>query len=593
MARLIEDVVDSLRDGKCTLFIGAGCSVTAGIPVASEIVEYVGKRYKAAYRRAGEDKSYPSVMAELAPGYRRRVIAHFVDNAKINWAHIAIAQLIKEGYVDRVLTTNFDPLVMRACALVGEFPAVYDFASSQEFKPGFIPVKAVFHLHGQRDGFRLLNTDQELQALANHLPPVLQEARQERSLVVVGYSGNDPVFKHLANVPCYDYNLYWVTYREHPPGQHVTEQLCVDGKQAFLVTGYDADDFFVTLAQRLGCFPPDLVRRPFTHVMELLEMLTPYRLPGQEAEIDAAEPTRKQVTRAIQRYEEGQEPEEEKAQPEVAEKSARAMEAAEGLMAGDYQKVQELVPEEEEVDEELTESVALSYFSEGNDFKDQAGTKSGKEADDLYEQAYEKYAQALEIKEDMYDALNNWGWGLLNQAESKSGEETKKLIEQAIEKFVEALDIKPDYHHALNNWGAALSDQAKVKPMEQADQLYKQAIEKYRQVLNIKPDHYEALNNWGIALMYLSDNKTDKQAKKLLQEARKKCLQANEILPGFGAYNLACISALLGETEEAEKWLEESWETGYLPSIDYIKKDKDLTSLKKEEWFKQFLEKVK
>ena len=62
-------------------------------------------------------------MAEL-----RDLVAEYVDSAKINWAHICIALLFQAGYVDRVLTTNFDPLVNRACALLGQFPAVYDCA---------------------------------------------------------------------------------------------------------------------------------------------------------------------------------------------------------------------------------------------------------------------------------------------------------------------------------------------------------------------------------------------------------------------------------------------------------------------------------
>jgi hypothetical protein len=97
-------------------------------------------------------------MAQLAPAERKALIAQYVDSAKINWAHIGIAALIKHGFIDRVLTTNFDPLVVRACAMIGEFPAVYDFAASQRFQPADVADKAIFHLHGQRTGFVLLIT---------------------------------------------------------------------------------------------------------------------------------------------------------------------------------------------------------------------------------------------------------------------------------------------------------------------------------------------------------------------------------------------------------------------------------------------------
>jgi NAD-dependent SIR2 family protein deacetylase len=135
----IDDVVETLRTAKdaglkCAVLIGAGCSVSAGIPTAGGFVEEIRRRYPRAYQRAAE-KAYPKCMAELAPGERRNIIAEYVDRAKVNWAHLSIAQLIKTGFVDRVLTTNFDPLVVRACSLVGIYPAVYDFAASQQFEP--------------------------------------------------------------------------------------------------------------------------------------------------------------------------------------------------------------------------------------------------------------------------------------------------------------------------------------------------------------------------------------------------------------------------------------------------------------------------
>jgi hypothetical protein len=196
-------------------------------------------------------------MAELTLGERRDLIAEYVDKAKINWAHIGIACLLQKGYVDRFLTTNFDPLVMRACALLGEFPAVYDFAASQFLKPADIPDKAVFHLHGQRTAFVLMHTQAEVERQSERLGPLFQNAGEGRIWIVVGYSGeNDPVFDHLARVDRFDNGLYWVGYLDSEPAEHVSKRLLLDGKYAFLVKGWDADSFFVSLTQKLGIFPP-------------------------------------------------------------------------------------------------------------------------------------------------------------------------------------------------------------------------------------------------------------------------------------------------------------------------------------------------
>jgi hypothetical protein len=190
-------------------------------------------------------------MAQLHPGQRRDLIAHHVDTAKINWTHICIALLMQAGYVDRVLTTNFDPLVVRACALLGDFPAVYDFATSQRFKPVDIPDKAVFYLHGQRTGFVLLNTMEELANLSETLGPVFEDAGRGRMWIVVGYSGdNDPVFDRLARVDRFDDGLYWVGYESREPPAHVSESLLVPAKDAYYIPNYDAN--FFSLASPSG-----------------------------------------------------------------------------------------------------------------------------------------------------------------------------------------------------------------------------------------------------------------------------------------------------------------------------------------------------
>src|SRR5258707_7408290 len=165
--RTIDDLVETLRadsphQRRCTVLVGAGCSKSAGIPLAYEFVNEIQRTYRTAYARA-QAKDYPNCMAALDVGIRRDLIGKYIDRAKINWAHIALAQLFESGHVDRVLTTNFDPLVSRACALINVFPAVYDFAASHVFKPDQVSKQAIFHLHGQRDGFGLLNTAAEVQ----------------------------------------------------------------------------------------------------------------------------------------------------------------------------------------------------------------------------------------------------------------------------------------------------------------------------------------------------------------------------------------------------------------------------------------------
>src|SRR5215510_8240997 len=132
--RTLDDVSMTLKFAKerqapCCILIGAGCSLSAGIPLASGFVEEVRRKVRPAYNRAKE-KTYPYVMGEVDVGPRYGLIAEHVEKACLNWAHLILGWLLRNGFVGRVLTTNFDNLTLRACSLYGVHPSVYDLAVS-------------------------------------------------------------------------------------------------------------------------------------------------------------------------------------------------------------------------------------------------------------------------------------------------------------------------------------------------------------------------------------------------------------------------------------------------------------------------------
>lgn len=107
---------------------------------------------------------------------------------------------------------------------------------------------------------------------------------------------------------------------------------------------------------------------------------------------------------------------------------------------------------------------------------------------------------------------------------------------------------------ALNNWGNALAEDAKTRGKEKAARFFEEAYRKYAEALRLNPDHYLTLDNWGATLIYQARIKPSEEAQ-LLREAREKLLKAEETGHGRGAYNLACVDALEGNTKEAVRWL--------------------------------------
>ncbi len=544
MQREITDVLETVkrakeRDKACILLIGAGCSVKAGIPSATEFIEIIRKTYPRAYERA-EKKSYPHVLAQLSMAERHDLISEYINKAKLNWAHIAIAQLIKRGFVDRVLTVNFDPLVMRACALVGVFPAVYDFAASQHFKADFIARQSVFYLHGQHTGFVVLNTEAEVERLSQHLGPVFTDSTRGHVWIVAGYSGdNDPVFGHLARIERFDNNLYWICYKDKPPEQHVQDKLLVDGKDCYSISGFDADDFFVTLAQGLECFPPDFVQTPFTHLDNLLEPVLPYSLPGKDSSLEAI--PKKLLQDAIEKIE---------------KPAALALKANDLLLAGNFSAVIAMEANFAKTPtDELGDAIAWAHISLGNEQTTEAQTKTGEEADRLWALAGEKYAAALAITPNKPEARNNWGIALADQAQTKTGREADRLWTLAGEKYAAALAIKGDYADALYNWGSALDDQARTQSGEEADRLWALAGEKYAAAQVIKPDEIEAIHNWGFALAAQARTKSGEEADRLWALAGEKYAEALAIRPDGSdtLYNWGIALAAQARTKSEEE----------------------------------------
>ena len=544
MRRELADVLETVkrakdRDKACTLLIGAGCSVKAGIPTANQFVEIIREKYPRAYTRAPQ-KTYPHVMAELSVAERHDLISEYINNAKLNWAHLAIAQLFKHGYVDRVLTVNFDPLVMRACALVGVFPAVYDFAASQHFKPDFIARQSVFYLHGQHTGFVVLNTEAEVDRLSQHLGPVFSDSVQGRVWIVAGYSGeNDPVFDHLARIERYDNGLYWICYKDSLPQQHIQDQLLVDGKDCYGIQGFDADDFFVGLAQGLGCFPPDFVQTPFTHLENLLEPVLPYSLPGNDSSLEAI--PKKLLRNAID---------------QIERPAALALRARDLLFTGNFKAVIALEPELTKTrTPELADLLSWAHVSIGNEYATKAQSELGAEADRLWALAADEYEAALNIKPDKHEALYNWASALDDQARTKSGEEADRLWAMAGERYQAALNIKPDKHEALNNWGSALDEQARTKSGEEADRLWALAGEKYEATLKIKPDYHAALYNWGTALDEQARTKSGEEADRFWALAMEKYEAALKIKPDDheALYNWGNSLLLQARTKSGEE----------------------------------------
>lgn len=573
-----------------SLLTGAGCSKSAGIPLAPELVREIKEKYPEEIARFLEEDcsdDYGACMSVLSGNEVKAVLQPHLDGAGVNWGHLGIAALMDAGYVGRVLTFNFDSILARACGMLGKYPATYDFVSGASKRTDYIAQKAILHLHGQGHSIAMLNSDGETAAHAENLRPLLTHVLSQTPLLVAGYSGkSDSVFDVLEDLYDGTERLCWTGYEEECPS-HVARLLSKRSMVAEYIGGADSDQFFVDLATKLGCWPPKLFSNPYAHLLNELKPVVDY--PG--ADTDMLSETRTELKVHAD-------------QAETEEDTARDL-----FMKGDFKAVVSLLGDNPKTDEDrhilgyalmrmansLGEQIAVGFPEEHREemlrlYKNASQYLKGDHTlfynwglalatlaelyddQDLFLISFEKYAKAAEIKPNDHDTFNNWGNALSTLAAQTQDAE---LFKESFEKYAKATDIKPDNHKAFYNWGHALSELA---AQTQDPGLFKESFEKYAKATDIKPDNHEAYENWSNALATLFDLSHEAH---LLVEAESVLNIAKGFAPNK-IYNLACLYAKQGKSDEAIAALIHCKDKGTLPSGGraHLETDIDLNSLR-------------
>lgn len=567
MPHTIFDVVNRLKRNRdtgkgCVLLIGAGCSSTAGIPLAHKFVDIIRDEFAHEYRRAiDKDRAdYPGCMGELSPGDRRELMGRYLRNARINWAHIHMARLIKEGYVDRVLTTNFDPLLVRACALFNIFPAVYDMAAIKGFEPQRIEGPAIFHLHGTGNGFFQAHDHTEVEELSGKLIPLFQDClARPRTWIVAGYSAKcDPVVDHLLAVPSFDQNLYWVGYRDEVPSSDV-QPLIAKQRAAYWLPGHHADGFFADLADGVACAPPPFLDKPFTHMETVLRDITGFREEDGNSSHGSTLPSfasdgLRRIRRAIACVEPHVEwtcndagtPLQPKQLSQQNDGPSLGLQMKMRLMASDFNAVIEQREAIIDSNDEATINTLLW-------------------------------------------ALTSLGSKSSNLSELVPDDEKQINIDIAINYFREAISINPDFMPAHHNLGNAFVRSAEFSPTPDKAAIYEQAFEHYRRAIELAPKNAVPYDSMAGAILKLLKAAPDTKKDELLAQASDFSQRANDLEPNSGAYNLACIAALTGKEDACQHWLTASKGAGEIPDKAHVKDDPDLAAMRDQPWFQKFV----
>ncbi|TCB65847.1 TPR end-of-group domain-containing protein [Acinetobacter sp. ANC 4178] len=636
----VQEVAQLLKQAKenkkpYVFFTGAGCSVKADVPSATGLIQEICEKFPIQVKNLDPEKdkyNYGKYMSALDKDERRRLLKpHIIDNKKINWAHIALACLMQGGYIQRVLTFNFDSILSRACNLLGLHPSIYDFATANPHLYHLINDPSIVHLHGQGTGFIQLNTGEETEKHTAKLGEFIAATLNSNPSLFIGYSGNaDAFFPLLEEKYSEQHRLIWTGTRE------TSDDLEAESVKNFLkknknITHYIgkvfADDFLIQLAKELECFPPELFSNPYRFLNQQLENIQSYPL-GDGLDIlanltgylkeQAEKPLNKSLyTAVIHKY-----PNKESTEG-LAEKAINDIMWAYDQQAR-YLKSQEKFEESHIIYDQALEISARHYgcihnyalslavyaniksdqslFKKAFNLNEKAFQLQPNNADNignyalalsnlaqinqdelLFEKAFEQFQMTLKILPDHAGYLNNYGVALADLAILQNNE---NLFNKAIEQYQMALNVQPDDADYLNNYGNSLAGSARLKNDES---LFNKAFEQFQKSLKVQPNRANYINNYGAALTGLAKLKNDEN---LFNNAFEQYQSALKIQPNH-TYNLACYYSIKNNKELCKENLLHAAEHNTLPSSKHLNEDSDLNNVRTEQWFIELLERLK
>ncbi|MCY4012138.1 MAG: SIR2 family protein [Gammaproteobacteria bacterium] len=260
--------------GVYALLVGSGLSSAAGIPTGWDITLDLVRRVAALrgetdhadwadwYRQAFDrEPDYSDLVAALGPSPddRRAILQAYIEptnddvrdgrNAPTA-AHRAIADLVREGFVRVIVTTNIDRLIETALRERDVEPTVIDSVDALDGAEPFAHTACyLVKLHGDYKDARIRNTTAELESYPTEYNALLKRILEEHGLIVCGWSGDwdEALRRAILSNPSRRYSLYWAS----PGRPSDSAERIIAHRSGHLVQIEDADGFLGTLRDQV------------------------------------------------------------------------------------------------------------------------------------------------------------------------------------------------------------------------------------------------------------------------------------------------------------------------------------------------------
>ena len=169
------------------------------------------------------EKCYPS------RSDREYYIRNKVRDIKPSLGYLCMGELIVNGKIDLVSTTNFDDLVQAGVHSINPGFSIKTISSAVSNSVGFALNEGfpnIIKLHGDYLFDKLKNTESELQKLEDKIADIWKTSIKQNGLIVIGYAGNDnsvmSVLEGLINEGGIKKGVYWCK----PRGSNLSIRAC-------------------------------------------------------------------------------------------------------------------------------------------------------------------------------------------------------------------------------------------------------------------------------------------------------------------------------------------------------------------------------
>jgi tetratricopeptide (TPR) repeat protein len=249
-------------EARFALFLGAGASFQAGIKTAGQMMaefrekilkrdcpEIIVKEKQEEWisenvLNKGNGNEYSKLFEafERTQKGRQTYISKLIKDKKPTFGYAMLASIVARGFLNTILTTNFDDLMFIACnKFTGVRPVIYAYgimATEMKFSS---PHSKILKMHGDYLYSALANTEKEM-SLFNQDPNMkaqVTHALNEYELIIFGYSGNDSsIMEILENYPS-EKEIYWCHWSQELPSLRALEMLHAKDGTLVAIEGFD------------------------------------------------------------------------------------------------------------------------------------------------------------------------------------------------------------------------------------------------------------------------------------------------------------------------------------------------------------------